>query len=846
MRIRDKRVWLTATALVAMLWWCHGRNDAEIVAPVGANATAAQSDLSRFIAHLPTPSQLKLHPLFISVGELRLEGQTVDGDKQPIGGAKVTLNGSRTTVSEADGSFSFDKLSAADYVVAAEKDTFYGDDAVTLTAESDPDELEMKSGPTLRLHVVDRNGNAVRDAKIDVSQRSAMTDADGNATVRGVDLGDIGIEISADGYGPDRIDVQTGDDVHTVIAKTIVLLPGTAFGGTVVDELGKPVAEATVMIDQGRWRDRIDADAHGKWKVPYLAAGKVALTATSKIHLAMPDQLVDHDGIHDKLDVIVRVKLGARVTGIVVDAQGKPVADASVSAGDRSGNSEDNGRFVLEGITPGLLDVSATTAFAGSVIRKVQVDRSVELRIELVESSIAGIVRNARGEPVDDVLVEAKGTSNGGSGSTRSDEFGKFDLGGIPPGEYEVTVQRGKDRMASPDHGVVTRTTNRNLALVVSELGAITGHVVLDGAPVEYFGISVDDSPDPTRRVLSSDPVRTADGTFVEKDLRPGVYRITIVGPSFKEKQIQNIVIGDGATVQLGEVSVERGRVVRGTVHDEHGRPIAGALVTAGPSSIFLEDTTVGSQIEGTRGATSDELGNFEIAGLDNAPDISEPWIRATHDNEMAAPQKIGTDDVTIDLLIMGTGAIAGRIVNARYSSQSIAIDSAGDNGVSLRGDADAQGEFHFERVPPGDYTVWFGYSGTVMLPITFHVDSGATTPVTIELPPAVTGIVVTSAGCKNISMNTPEESYVDVEPCKSDAAEFPDIVPGTYAVCPDGECQQITVAATPSHQAVTLHPKPPADDPTTEPDPSPTTDPAEPEPEPAPDPDDGATSQAP
>src|SRR5450755_1240490 len=262
MRIRDKRVWLTATAIVAMLWWCRGRNDAETAAPIAATTTAAQSDLSRFIAHLPTPSQLKLHPFFITVGELRLEGQTIDADKQPIGGANVTLNGSRTTVSEADGSFSFDKLSAADYVVAAEKDTFYGEDSVTLTAETDPDELEMKSGPALRLHVVDRNGNAVRDAKIDAGRRSAVTDADGNATVRGIDLGDIRVEISADGFGPDRIEVQTGDDVHAVIAKTIVLAPGTAFGGAVVDELGKPVAEASVSIDQGRWRDRIDTDAH--------------------------------------------------------------------------------------------------------------------------------------------------------------------------------------------------------------------------------------------------------------------------------------------------------------------------------------------------------------------------------------------------------------------------------------------------------------------------------------------------------------------------------------------------------------------------------------------------------
>ena len=827
--------------MVAMVWWCHGGDEAKPAAP-GAATTAAQSELSRFIAHLPTPAQLQIHPFFIEAGELRLEGQTIDRDKQPIGGAKVSLNGSRTAVSEADGSFSFDNLSAADYVVSAEKDTFYGEDSVTLTAESDPDELEMKSGPVLLVHVVDRNGNAVRDAKIDANRRSAVTDADGNASVRGIDLGDIRVEISAAGFGPDRIDVATGDDVHGVISRTIVLSPGTALGGSVVDEAGKPVPEASVMIDEGRWSERVDADEHGTWKVAYVAAGKVTLTATSNRHLAMPDQVVDHDGLHDKLDVIVRVKLGARATGIVVDGQSKPVAEATVSVGNSFGRTDDHGTFVIEGITPGVLEVYANTTLAATPVRKVQIDRTVELRFELVDSSIAGIVRNARGEPVADATLEAKGTTNEQSSYARSDEFGKFDFGGIPPGEYEITAQHDKDRMSMPDHGVITRTTNRRLAVVVSDLGAIAGRVVLDGAPVDYFGIAVTDDPDPERRhVGSPEPVRAPDGAFVEKDLRPGTYTITIVGPAFERKQIPNIRLAAGASVQLGEVTVERGQVIRGTVHDDRGRPIAGALVTAGPSSGSLDAITVENQVVGTRGATSDALGNFEIAGLEIAPDGIDDWIQASHGDEMAAPQKIKSDDALVDLVIVRTGAIDGHIVNARYSSQSISIAAIGDGAMQLRGDADAQGQFHFDHVPPGDYEVTFGYTGTVMLPMRIHVESDATTPVTIELPSAPIAVVVTSAGCTNISMHTPEGQYVDIESCTSNTSEFPDIAPGTYEVCARNDCQPFTVTATPSHQSLTLQPTPAEVDPipTPEPDPTPT-------PEPAPDPDDGAETPAP
>jgi protocatechuate 3,4-dioxygenase beta subunit len=818
MRIRGK-AWLALAVVVALIWRHCGSDESPATPTTSSTDQHRDNELARFIAHLPTPAQLKLHPVFITTGELRLEGQTIDGDKVPIANAVVTLNGDRVVTSGADGSFFFDHLAEGDYVVSAAKDTFYGEDKVTLNADSDPDELEMKSGPSVRLHIVDRNGAAIRDAKISASRRDAISDADGNATLRGLELDHVRLEVSADGFGPIRTDVETGDDARTMTSKTIVLQPGTAFGGTVVDEQNKPVPGASVVVAQGRWRDHIDADDHGVFRVPFLAAGKVTLSGSSDQHLVAPDLSVEHDGLHDKLDVVVHVVLGARVTGIVVDPQGKPVAGASVNVGDGYGKCDEYGKFLVKGITPGAIDVVATTELGSSVIRKITLDRIAEIRIEIVESSIAGVVRDTHGNPVEDASIAAKGIDNGGSGYVRSDEYGKYDLGGLPPGEYEVSVARDKDRMGTPDHGIHVRTTNRSLALTLSDLGAIAGRVILDGQPVAYYGVAVTDDPEPSNP--SGEPFRTEDGKFVQKDLRPGAYSIVIAGQTFQRKVLTNVQVAEGRTTQMGDITVEHGRVIRGTVRDGRGQPIGGAAITASARSGDLDSATVDNQIRGTRTATSDALGNYELGGLDPADDSI--WIQAMHDDDMAGPRELKPEDSVVDLVIVRTGAIAGRVINARPGWVAIRVDAVPE-GASFRIDVEPDDSFHLEHVPPGDYAVSLGY-GVTFAPVQIHVESSTTTPVTLALSEQPITLDVASTACDHIALRSGTGGYVAYEECTSGVAKFADVAPGTYQVCRGyDECESITVTELPTQQQVLLQIQPPApEQPSTEqPEPDP------------------------
>src|SRR6201999_3342350 len=109
---------------------------------------------------------------------------------------------------------------------------------------------------------------------------------------------------------------------------------------------------------------------------------------------------------------------------------------------------------------------------------------------------------------------------------------------------YEVSVQRDGDRASWPP-GVMVQTTKRDLALVLPELGGISGRVVLDGAPVTYFGVGATIEKD-AETGADSDPVREADGAFTVQHLAPGTYSLVVVGPTFERKIVAGIVVRGG------------------------------------------------------------------------------------------------------------------------------------------------------------------------------------------------------------------------------------------------------------------------------------------------------------
>jgi hypothetical protein len=98
------------------------------------------------IANVPPAEVIAPAPALVA-GELRLEGQVLDGAERPLAGAEVALETRprAVTTSEADGYFAFDGLAAGDYtIVAHSDDRRTARVSVALTRTSEPVILRVR------------------------------------------------------------------------------------------------------------------------------------------------------------------------------------------------------------------------------------------------------------------------------------------------------------------------------------------------------------------------------------------------------------------------------------------------------------------------------------------------------------------------------------------------------------------------------------------------------------------------------------------------------------------------------------------------------------------------------
>jgi Carboxypeptidase regulatory-like domain len=641
----------------------------------------------------------------IATGTLRLEGIVVDQDDHPVGGAHVTLGGRRDATTEADGSFAFDGLAEGEYDLAAESGEWFTETQGTrLDDTSDPVTIKLERGPTLVVHVTDAAARPLAGAKVNIISRERVTGVDGTVRFRAVAIDDELINVTMAGHANVRERVTTSDDPKTTIEKTIVLKSGAEISGTVVDRNGGLVIEAYVDLEPvgGGRSESVWTDETGVFHLPDIGRGSYTAKASSKDAIAAAPVAVVHDGVHAVTGLVLRVEPGGEISGIVVDTAGHPVPEARVSGGGVGETTDKDGRFVAKGLIADKYDLSASTPMLGTVNHVVELGRGqhAEVRIVLTPSSLAGIVVDARGEPVEGAAVFARSENPDGYGYDRTDEYGHFDLGGMPPSaHYKITAQREDSSVEGPSLEVATG--NRQIRLHVHDQAILTGRVLLAGKPVPYYGYAVTD--DVTDMYTRPKPVRDDDGRFTNKDATPGTVVVVIVGPGFARKVIDKVQIVAGQTTDIGDITVERGEVISGRVVDERGAGIAGATVSMVGSGSSYTTTGLHQLMQGERFATSDASGNYELLGV--PPSTEARTVKATHPTGGASQfTTLAVGQSAVDIVLNATGSIDGTAPgnDLRFAVAMISDDFR----ARYYADVDADGRFSFPSLPPGEYDV--------------------------------------------------------------------------------------------------------------------------------------------
>ncbi|HUQ03579.1 MAG TPA: carboxypeptidase-like regulatory domain-containing protein [Kofleriaceae bacterium] len=675
------------------------------------------------------------------VGTLRLEGLVLTAEEKPADNAVVVVsaNPPRTTTTDENGAFVFDKLVGRPYTLVARSAAgVAGPVTAKLTAKSDPVVLRLAPGGALTVTTVDRAGKAVGGAVVELRGFDVQTGsagADGKTAFAMVVPGRYDVVATAPGFAPSFASAL----VQTVpVEVNVVLIPGAPVSGRVVSAAGEPVADAVVVYSGASdWNVRADERRDGErtakdgtFTFAALPAGSFRFVARHPAHAPGSSAIVTLDGSTAKDGVEIRMTEGATVSGVVLDGGGAPVASARVRIGvasrgmigaePRQVYSADDGTFSVAGLPRKPLEAVALAESGSSETKPVDASRGDVANVKLtvdITGTIAGVVVDKQGEPLEGVQVGAAPDFRSGGFDPQAfrlrgfpqeltDAGGRFELVGLAPGAYMVRASRStaaRGRLFGME-GERAETGTTNLRIVMPADGGVKGKVAFaDGSVPTPFTVGVG---------FSQEPVASKDGSFQLGELPPRKYQLVVRGPEIDQKTI-DVEIEEGEIADVGTITVGKGRVIAGNVMFQ-GKPVPNATVFAG-RQLFGTGSSNTANIGGgppgrgnNREATTDEDGHFSISGLGPA-DVTVVAEHADMGRSAAIRLQRGvSDEKAVVLNLAGFGSLVGKATDAAGpAAETIITAQSTSAGMAMYTVATGpDGTYRFDKLAPDTYKV--------------------------------------------------------------------------------------------------------------------------------------------
>ncbi len=504
--------------------------------------------------------------------------------------------------------------------------------------------------------------------KLPAGRREAITGPDGRAIIEGLPGGKR-VSVQAKGEltripGTRVVELEAGATAEA----HIVLKEGGAVTGTVLGPGGAPVGVpyrvevvAAIpgavprpagmprgMIFGGRRQAGRDFGADQRiFTIGGLKPGRYMARGSAEGYLGAQSEAFEivKGSIRD--GVVITLDRGGRVSGVVVRGRtGEPVAEARVSltpsgmitlggaggrivrAGGKGAETDELGRFSIEGVAPGTYTVTAgAKELASGRAENVKVEKGRDaegVMIMLGEGgAITGTVFGQDGRPVPNASVQISRLNTGvqvfGSfgGNVKADGKGVFHRDHLEPGRYRVRLATGgitasasvtivmsglageppekpKEKPLGPDEVMVFEGQVVRHDLLSPLLCSISGTVTDDGGEpmkgrVQLDPLEIDEAPREEGEIRIRVPRfanANARGEFKFAGLLPGRYALRVIGA----REEVTLIPGAEAEVTI----IVRPARLEGAVYGADGRPVKGAMVTlrplgrsAGPGNVF-------------------------------------------------------------------------------------------------------------------------------------------------------------------------------------------------------------------------------------------------------------------
>ena len=495
----------------------------------------------------------------------------------------------------ADGTFTIGDLAAGAYELTATHSELGIHETRGVEAPSSDVQIALAPRGTVRGRVVESASRqpvtrftvAVTPGEDGRGARSLpIEDAGGGFSIDDVPLGTASLTVSAEGHATRRVEevAVTADGEPPEVE--VALDAEAALLGRVTGERGEPVAQAHVSVEgEGTPGAAATSDDEGAFELRGLTAGEVKLEVNAAGFV--PDKRTVDTRVRNRVDVTLRKGLVLRGE-VVADGAGVPQAGVSASssardAEDQNTQTDERGRFVLEGLVPGRYTVRASAqGMKQAKAEDVDVEKAGSLRLVLERTRTAVLSGKVLGLPPagDETavgMVVAISQDGGGAAvQAMIDAAHTFRMEDAPTGRVQVramwmTPNATTMRSSRPVELTLAAGAETETVLEFASDVAIKGVVVKGGSPVPGAMVSFA----PTGRADFGTMGRTdARGAYEVVGLDPGPHKVSVYGNGVSYSM--DYAVSGSAEL---DIDVTGGAVAGRVVRADTGAPVSGADV---------------------------------------------------------------------------------------------------------------------------------------------------------------------------------------------------------------------------------------------------------------------------
>ncbi len=525
-----------------------------------------------------------------------------------------------------------------------------------------------------------RRARLMSEAPEPATLASTQTDAKGAFRLESPKQAVVSLHVLANGYGPESGRVERDEEVGA-----IVLRKGAAGRGTITSADGKPVANATVVV---QYNDQLEhvakTDAEGRYEAP---DPKRAI-AIAVLH---PDHAIDEKTASNapftERDLTRTLAAGKKLTGVVTGPDGRtPVANATVAIDNWPlTKSGEDGTFTIPRAPARW---STLTTRSEGMIGQAPFAKTDAYKLRLGKPAIlSGRVTNAKTKvPVAGAIVRAAlAPMNRGEGfRAETDAKGVYSVE-VPPGSYLLFTSHPGYAAANGDVSVAAgQTAARDLT--VAQLARVSGTVVDEQkrpvavASIAPIGADALDGPVMLRNrdTVFSGP----DGRFSTRVVPDEPLFITATRRGLPTATSEQLRAAAGERKTGVVLTIPSGIAVTGRVTDGNGEPLSGVAVFPRTSD---EDSNAAMyrMMTGVQQSEEDAVrtgsdGTFALRVAEGKHDFSfrrEGYAPKTVRGQSITP----TAPARVDTTMEPASELAGRVLRAGNGVEGVAVTAFGE-----------------------------------------------------------------------------------------------------------------------------------------------------------------------